>query len=184
MAGKDLVHCGRVIKPHGLKGELRVFWHADSPVHISQLPRLYLRRKNSGPRAFNIRSSREHQGAVLVFLENISGRDQAEGWRDADIFISARYLPPKGKKQPDSPEPGFSVFLPGGHLLGTLEAIACYSGSPVWTIITPHGAEILFPGDECFIMQTFPDVKKVVVDPPQGLLEICITNPPEPDSET
>lgn len=180
MAGKELVHCGRVIKPHGLKGELRVFWFADSPVHISQLPRLYLRRKNSGPRAFNIQSSREHQGSVLVFLENISGRDQAEYWRHADIMVSARYLPPENSQTSNIPEPGFSVFLPGGDLLGSLEDITDYKGSPVWTIITPQGAEILFPGAECFIQKIEPDQQKVVVNPPQGLLEICITTPGEP----
>ena len=173
MAFENLIHCGRVLKPHGLKGELCTLWFADSPLLLTGLPRLYLKLSGFSPRAFNIVSWRKHQGKYLVFLDKINGRDQAEKWHGAEILVHPEHMP----EPPDGETYFFelldsSVYLSGDNYLGRLEEIIDNKGSEVWRIMTPDGQEVLFPVNEQFILNIDTTNKKIVVDPPEGLLEI------------
>ena len=173
MVPQNLIHCGRVLKPHGLKGELCTLWFADSPLLLSNLPRLYLKQAGSAPWRFKIASWRKHHGRYLVFLDMISGRDQAEKWSGAEILVDRKYIP--------EPEDGAAyvfellesrVFLASGVFLGRIEEIFDNKGSEVWRIMTPEGQEVLFPAHDEFILEVDTDGRKVVIDPPEGLLEI------------
>ncbi len=173
MALPNLIHCGRVLKPHGLKGEVCTLWFADSPLLLSGLTRLYLRQGRKAPRAFNILSWRKHRNRYLVVLDKISGRDQAEEWHGADIFVSARKFPRSDQDETYIFELlESSVFLPGDIFLGVLKDIADNQGSEVWKIITHDHQEVLFPANQQFIISVDTDRKIIVIDPPEGLIEI------------
>jgi 16S rRNA processing protein RimM len=170
---QNLIHCGRVLKPHGLKGELCTVWFADSPLLLSGLTRLYLKSSDSAPRAFRISAWRRHKGRYLVFLDTVAGRDQAEKWSGAEILVDRKYIPESGDGKAYVYELLESrVFLPGGAFLGLLEEIFDNKGSEVWRIMTQDGLEVLFPVNNEFILDIDPDNKKIVIDPPEGLLEI------------
>jgi 16S rRNA processing protein RimM len=177
MALQNLIHCGRVLKPHGLKGELCTLWFSDSPLLLTGLRRVYLKNPGSSPRAFNILSWRTHHGKYLVCLDKITGRDLAEKWQGAEIFVQQQYLP-----QLDGNDTYLfellksEVFLAGDTYLGTLEQIFEARGSEVWQIITSEGREVLFPVNQQFIIDIDTDNKKIVIDPPEGLLEIYGVN--------
>ena len=74
----ELVPLGRVLKPHGLKGEFCVEIYADSPFILEGLNRLYLQLPGKKPRATALLSWRVHQGRALLLVERSTGRDQAE----------------------------------------------------------------------------------------------------------
>ena len=173
MVLQNLIHCGRVLKPHGLRGEICTLWFADSPLLLSNLPRLYLKLSGSSPKAFNILSWRRHRERYLVFLDGIAGRDQAEKWQGAEIHVSPKYLPEPGEDETYLFELLESrVYLAGDVHLGRLEEIFDHKGSEVWRIMTPDDREVLFPVNEQFILNIDTDNKKIVIDPPEGLLEI------------
>ncbi len=178
MAFQNLIHCGRVLKPHGLKGELCTLWFADSPLLLTGLPRLYLKLSGSVPKAFDIMSWRKHQGKYLVCLDRITGRDLAEQWQGSEILVSRKYIPEPGEDETYIFELLSSrVFLAGDIYLGRLEEVFDNKGSEVWRIMTPDGQEVLFPVNEQFISSIDTDNKKIVIDPPEGLLEIYGVDP-------
>ncbi len=178
MALQNLIHCGRVLKPHGLKGELCTIWFTDSPLLLSGLPRLYLRLAGSRPKAFNVLSWREHGGKYLVFLDSISGRDLAEKWQGAEILVSSRHVPKLESHQSYFFQLISSrVFLTGDVYLGVLENIFDYKGNEVWRILTSQGAEVLFPVHQGFIQSVDTDNRIIVIEPPDGLLEIYGVDP-------
>lgn len=170
---QNLIHCGRVLKPHGLKGELCTLWFADSPLLLTGLPRLHLKVAGLAPKAFNIVSWRRHQKKFLVILEGITGRDQAEKWQGAEIHVSSRYIP-----GPDTDETYLfeilesRIFLTGNIYLGRLKQVFEHKGSEVWQIMTADNQEVLFPVNEQFVININTRDRKIVINPPEGLLEI------------
>ncbi len=177
MVLQNLIHCGRVLKPHGLKGELCTLWFADSPLLFTGLPRLYLKAPGFSTKAFNIVSWRKHRGNYLVFLDKITGRDLAEKWQGAEIYVPQKYMPAIEDDETYVFELLESrVFIAGDIYLGMLHEIFDTKGSEVWRIMTPEGQEVLFPFNEQFIVDIDMDNKKIVIDPPEGLLEIYGVN--------
>ncbi|GAB1410256.1 ribosome maturation factor RimM [Desulfovibrionales bacterium] len=168
-----LVELGRVEKPHGLKGELCITLFADSPLIFADLTRIYLRQEGKKPRACAVLAAREHQGRALVFVDRCQGRDQAEFWRGALVLARERDLPPV-ESDPFCLDDllGLAVRHVTGADLGTLEDIQDIAGQVIWCIHDEKGCEILLPAVDEFIVDIDVDAGVIVVDPPEGLVEL------------
>ncbi|WP_045211947.1 ribosome maturation factor RimM [Desulfonatronovibrio magnus] len=173
MALKDLIVCGKVVKPHGLKGEIQTLWFGNSPLLLDKVPGIYLRKTGARPVQFKVSSWRRHQSRILLILDRLSGRDVAESWRGADILIDPIHLP-----EPDNEElyvyqlTGCSVWLPEEKYIGVLEEVMDNKGSEVWRITTADHLEVLFPAHDQFIVSIDTHKRKIIIKPPEGLLEI------------
>jgi 16S rRNA processing protein RimM len=175
MASKNLVSCGKVLKPHGLKGELCIALYADSPFFLDSIERLYLQKEGQRPKPFRLLSRRPHQNKILVFFENIIGRDQAEEWRGAEVLVRERDLPPKEEGDVYLYELLDSrVYLSDGAYLGILQDVQFHNGSEIWVIMTDNEEEVLFPANEEFVEDVDLTQKRIVISPPEGLLDIYL----------
>lgn len=174
-ATKNLILLGEVVKPHGIKGELCIVWHADSPLILDDLSRVYLRIPGERPQAFKPLEWREHKKKVLLFLGEISGRDQAEGWRGAELLMSSEDLPPIQEHEVYLHElTGCAVFLPDGTRLGRIQGFLRSQDNEVWSIVNDQEQEILFPAQDEFILALDPENQNIVIDPPEGLLDLYL----------
>lgn len=81
MDPSDLVQVGRVVKPHGLRGEVVVEAMTDVPERFA--PGVDLRVDGQ---VRTVVASRPHQGRVLVLFDGVSDRGDAEGLRNAEIL--------------------------------------------------------------------------------------------------
>ncbi|AGW14835.1 ribosome maturation factor RimM [Megalodesulfovibrio gigas] len=170
---------GRVLKPHGVRGELKCACHAEDVEAFVALERVWLARGQAAPRAFAVRKVRMASPAeqvVLLLLEGIADRTQAEAWRDADILVDAADLPP-----PDDDEVyiedllGAAVLLADGTPLGIFEhLLETAEEYDVWAIRSPGGQEILFPAHEDFLVEVDAATQRIVIDPPPGLVDIYL----------
>ena len=188
MADTELVSIAKVVKPHGLKGELSVIWHADAPFLLDEVPLVLLQakapegRRIRRPKRFRVKSWRPHQERLLVILEGIDGRDQAQAWAGADMLVRARDLP-----EPDEDElflwqlEGLKVYLAiqgkenGEEYLGDiLEIMTPQPEQEVWVIRTPDDTEVLIPAHEDTVLSVDLKQGTALVDPPPGLLDIYL----------
>ncbi|MFW6235974.1 MAG: ribosome maturation factor RimM [Desulfovibrionales bacterium] len=175
---------GRVVRPHGLKGEVRIHSYADSPFVFEEVPALFLQKEGARPKRVHLVSMRHHHRGLLLKFEEIQGLDQAETWRGSMIMARYRDLPaldPEDILYVDLI--GRRVFLEDGSLLGVIEQIQDNAGQEVWTIRGSGGDEILFPAVESFILRCEKDEGEVRIDPPPGLLELYIPSSPSPGGE-
>jgi 16S rRNA processing protein RimM len=81
---------GRILRPHGLKGELRVEIKTDYPERFATHKRLYLgytRWPSSTYVPYRLQGHRFHKGAVLLRLEGIDDRTQAEAFREQWVWV-------------------------------------------------------------------------------------------------
>ena len=80
----DLLEVGRIVRAHGLRGEVLVDLVSDRVERVA--PGSVLR----SPRGdLVVRSSRPHQQKWLVVFEGIDGRDAAEAWRGVVLSAEA-----------------------------------------------------------------------------------------------
>lgn len=188
-AGDDrrgLVAVARVAKAHGIRGELGVEIHADSPLLFAPGATIYLAkplgpgRGDARPRPCVVVNAREHNGRLVLALEGVADRNAAEALRGAELFVSEADLPP-----PDEGEEylhkllGARVLLAGGAQVGVFEAILDTPAQLTFVIRSPEGAEILFPAVPEFILGLDAEAGEIVIDPPPGLLELYLNAPPD-----
>jgi 16S rRNA processing protein RimM len=173
MAKKGFVPVGKVIKTHGLKGELCIAWYADSPFLCESLPRIYLKAEGRHPRQQRILNLRPHTKGQLVRLDSIPGRDVARQWIGAEVWVRRRDVPDWAQKALRRLEfLGLAVYLQSGEYLGRIDSVDGQTGQEIWTIRTCVDQEILLPAVPEFVCRVEPDQGMAVVSPPPGLLEL------------
>lgn len=189
---RGLVAVGTVIKPHGIRGELCVESHADSPLLFAAGRTLLLAAASKGgwgrPRPYAVSACREHQGRLLLTLKGVADRDAAEALRGLEILVPAAELP-----EPDEGEVylheliGARAELADGTPVGTFEGIlggrdgggGTLAEYDTWIIATPEGREILLPAVPEFLLELDPGQGLIRIDPPPGLLELYLAPEPE-----
>ncbi|WP_035074892.1 ribosome maturation factor RimM [Maridesulfovibrio zosterae] len=164
-----------VVKSHGLRGEVCIDSHADSPLLFDEVPCLYLAKKGQKPRRFVVQSSRRHKGRILVTFKGIDGRDQADALRGMEVMVREADLPQVEDDEVYMHElEGMSVELDDSTVIGTISNFILAPGQETWVITASDGKEILFPAVEEFVLSVDLDAEKVVIDPPEGLLDLYL----------
>lgn len=164
---------GKVLKAHGLKGELCVQHYTDSPLLFHDFQKVYLSFPGRKAKSYPVANVRFNREKPLLLLHGIQGRDQAQDCRQAEIWIRRKDLP---GYDPDvvliEDLTGLMVYGSDECFLGTIRAIHNYKGQEIWVIVHPLGAEILFPAVDQFVLELNVQEGFATIAPPPGLLEL------------
>jgi 16S rRNA processing protein RimM len=171
-----LVPVGKVLRPHGLKGELCIAIYADSPFLLDGVLRIYLQQEGHKPKPFTVQAWQPHGNRIILRLDRFEGmREKALAWTGAEILVRSRDLPPLTEGEYFCHQlVGCEVYLEHGEHLGRLEGIQSFSGREVWTILTPSDREILFPAENDFVCSIDLKAGRIVIAPPEGLLDVYL----------
>jgi 16S rRNA processing protein RimM len=184
MGQTGLVLVGGVAKAHGIRGEIRIVSHAESPSLFGRVPALFLRDGSRPPRSFGVRSWREHQGDVLLILEGIDDRDKAEALRGREVLVREEDLPDLDEGEHYLYQMlGCRVILEDGTEVGVLENFFENGDQDTWIIVNGAGTEILLPAVPEFVLDVDLDAEVITIDPPEGLLDLYL-NPEPPKKKT
>lgn len=174
-AASDLVVVGRVAKPHGIRGELCMDCHAESPLLFKGLKHVWLAEPGKRPLRLELASSRPHQGRVLLILKAIPDRTAAEGLRGMDVLVREADLPELDDDEFYMHEIlGFAVEDESGADLGVLDNFLENAEQFTWVIKHPSGREIMLPAVDAFVVDINAEAGRIVVAPPEGLLDIYL----------
>ncbi|MFI3271716.1 MAG: ribosome maturation factor RimM [Pseudomonadota bacterium] len=176
MASSKLIEIGLLTRAHGLRGEVCVDYYADSPSLLLG-PQLYMKTGKQPPRLIKVEAVRAHKGRPLLLIEGIKDRTAAEGLRGRTLLIPEDHLPRESEEDVYFFElEGLSVILDDtDEVLGILESIDTPADQEVWVIRTPDGKEVLFPAADPFIGDVDLDAGTVRIMPPEGLLDIYLS---------
>lgn len=167
----SLLRMGRAGRAHGIKGEIGVDWRGEFTPEPGD--EIYLQAGDGKPRPMRILSRRIHKDRLLLGLEGIDDRSKAESLTGMTILVSRDAIPPPEEDEAFAEDlPGCDVYLPDGSFLGKLDGVDFPAGQMIWTIMDSANSEILFPADPGFINSLDMENRRVVIDPPPGLLEI------------
>ncbi|GAA4262140.1 ribosome maturation factor RimM [Dietzia aurantiaca] len=169
---------GRVVKSHGVRGELVVEVRTDSPEERfapgSRLVGRTGRGNSTADRDVTIEAARSHSGRLLVRLEGVGDRDTADALRGMLLLVDSGALP-----DPQDPDEfhdhqlvGLRVVDTSGDRLGEVVEIVHTAAGELLNIRLADGSDALVP----FVTEMVPEVDLAggtcVIDPPEGLLEL------------
>jgi 16S rRNA processing protein RimM len=164
---------GRVVKAHGLRGELVVEPRTDN-VEARFAPGAVLSVRGRGRAAgvITIVAARRHGDRLLVTVEESGDRDAAEALRSAELTAPALAEAPEDPDEfHDHQLEGLAVVLADGTAVGTVTAVQHGAGGELLAVERTEGGELLVP----FVAAIVPEVDvaggRLVLDPPDGLLD-------------
>jgi 16S rRNA processing protein RimM len=172
----DLV-VGRVVKAHGVGGELLVEVRTDDPdSRFAAGSTLRGKPTRGGPSGeYTVESVREHGGRLLVRLAGVAGRDAADAMRGVVFLIDSGELPPIDDPDEfyDHQLEGLRVRTADGRDLGTVAEVLHTAAGELLAIRREDGTgEVLVPFVSAIVTSVSLADNVIEIDPPDGLLEI------------
>ncbi len=173
---ENLIQVGKVKDAHGLKGELYILLFAKEATWIKKLKKFTLSHENAFGKTermtLTIRSTRVHKDGLLVVTPEVTDRTQAEKLKNYSFEIPKNLLVAAKGETPYLIElMGFEVIVQG-QLLGSIHSFASNSYQDLLVVESEtHFYEI--PYVEAFVEKTDFKLKKILMDVPEGLLELC-----------
>lgn len=195
----DLVEIGKIVKPQGVRGEIKVVRWVDDLFDFSGCGEVFLLSATetsppgfrADPRRCLLLKVRDQGEAVIVLLAGVENRDQAEKLRDLVVAIPALRLPSLAAGEIYWCQlAGMVVRLENGRELGWVDSLLPTAGHSVLVIVDKEGREYLVPvHDEFMQVQTsrIPTAlardgqaqadgaaqsRWLLLTPPPGLLEL------------
>ncbi len=174
MPGDDLVVIGEVTRPHGVRGDVRVLLQTDRPERFDGLRECVLWDPATDARTpARIRAARR-QGNDVILL-SLAGYDTPEAAR---VLMGRLIALPRAQAVPAPPGhaypwqlAGCRVELEDGRVVGELRGIEPSPAHDLWVVRGPE-REHLIPAVPEIVLEVDLDAKRVVIRPPEGLLEI------------
>ncbi len=167
----EQVLVGRIVKPHGIRGEVVVVVLSDVPDRFAPGTVHTVR-----DRSLVVTTSRPHQGRLLVAFEGIGDRTAAEALRGAEL-----YAPPADVSESETyyahELAGMQVVHADGTDLGTvvdLIDLPPAAGYDLLEVERADGTRWLLPAVDEYVEVAVDEAgseRLVLVDPPEGLVE-------------
>jgi 16S rRNA processing protein RimM len=85
---------GKVARPFGIKGEIRIHPYNPFSETFPHLRSLFLRQPDGSLVEYIIENVRPHQNFFLVRLQGVNDRDQAASLRDREVLVKKEQLKP------------------------------------------------------------------------------------------
>ncbi len=162
---------GRVVKPHGIRGEASVEVLTDFPDRFRPGRALGACKPSGEVSPLRIASMRVHGKRLLLRFEGLATPEEVDALRGADLCA----LP---GDEPERPEgyvfrheaAGLAAVSPEGRPLGTVRDLVDAAGRPLLVLETPRGLREV-PFSRPIVVAVDLAARRIVLDPPAGLLD-------------
>lgn len=171
-----LLLMGRILKAHGVRGEVKVIPETDDPTRFEALETVYLGPGPDDVRAFALEGVRYQTTAkgplVMVRLRGIDDRDQADALRRLKVYADEADLPPLGEDEVYLHDlVGLDVVTEGGVEVGQIREVLELPAQPVYVVARPGRPDVMVPAVEAFVAAIEMEARRVVIRPIEGLLD-------------
>jgi 16S rRNA processing protein RimM len=187
-AAEARVCVGAIAAAHGIKGEVKIKSFTADPLAVGAYGPL---SDETGARQFRLSSLRAPGGAagesvVIARIDGVSDRNAAEALRGLRLYVPRAALPPADPDEYYHHDLiGLTAVLISGERLGTVRAVDNFGAGDLLDIARDDGSSVVVPFTNAVVPTVDVAAGKVVVDPPEGLLDKPDDSKPgsEPDGE-
>ena len=171
--GPPFLLLGEVLRPHGLRGELRIRLWTDYPERIEGLEQVHLATGVHGrdARSYAVQHMRRHQRYGLLKLDGVDDRNAADLLRELKVLVAM------GDAVPLEEEEfylfqliGMRVLTTAGCALGVIRDIIETGANDVYIVDSPEHGEVLLPATAETVLETNIAGGYLRVSLPEGLL--------------
>ncbi len=159
---------GRIGRAHGVLGEATVQVQTDDPdLRFKVGAKLIL----DNGKDLTIRSARWHNQILLLAFDGVVDRNQIEELRDQMISAEVDITSLSPGEYHYQQLLGCQVFLQSDELIGEVDEIVKLPSQDLLSV-AKNGKKVLIPMVKKIIISIDILTKKIVVDPPEGLLDV------------
>lgn len=173
-AAEARVCVGAIAAAHGIKGEVKIKAFTADPLGVGAYGPV---SDEAGARQFRLSHLRAPGGAagesvVIARIEGVTDRNGAEALRGLRLYVPRASLP---AAEPDEYYHhdliGLTAVLVSGERLGTVRAVDNFGAGDLLDIARDDGGSVVVPFTHAVVPMVDLAAGKVVVDPPEGLLD-------------
>jgi 16S rRNA processing protein RimM len=167
-----LLCVGRIGRAHGVRGEVLVALRTDDPAdRFAVGSRLGTDPAERGP--LQVRTVRAQSGGLVVSFDGIDDRTAAEDLRGTLLVVDSADLPPIGDPEEfrDAELIGLVAHRSSGEPIGAVVDVL-HPGASDLLVLQVGDGEVLVPFVRAFVPTVDVAAGRLVVDPPEGLLEL------------
>jgi 16S rRNA processing protein RimM len=170
---KDFVLIGKIIKSHGLKGEVKVYSYSGSPENFQKYTDLIVSDHKSGAcGSFSVKQARVQGGNAILLFEGVGSRNEADILAGREVWLAKSDFPPLGPNEYYWFElEGMEVVTDDGKELGTVTSIFNNKAQDV-LVVTGGEREYLIPVTKEIIRHRDGKQRILVISPVNGLLDL------------
>ncbi|MCJ7685053.1 MAG: ribosome maturation factor RimM [Desulfobacteraceae bacterium] len=166
-----LLFLGKVIRPHGLEGLLRVWSYAPSEASLIDAEEIYLRPVSGKLHGYRLLSVRPHKNILLMNLEGVNSIDQAGEFRGAEVLAKYEAITREEGEYFWHELIGLKVFLDTGDYLGAISRIIPAGSNEIYVVGTGEKA-IFLPATYEVVKEIDLEKGKMTISAMEGLLDL------------
>ena len=172
----QFVAIARIVKPQGRRGEVAAEILTDFPERFEALKQAFLENPGAAPDPVAVEECWAHKGRIVLKLSGIDSIDAADRLRSRHVLI------PREERREPGPQQHYLSDLIGCAVVilragtevavGEVVDVQATGGTDLVHVKRPDGQEVLIPLAEAICLQIDTDAKRILIDPPEGLLEL------------
>jgi 16S rRNA processing protein RimM len=174
MRKEDCFYLGKIAKKFSFKGEVLVYLDTDEPELYENVESVFVEfNKNLVP--FFIENSSLHKNDFLrVQFEDVDTEEEADSILNCDVYLPLSMLPKlEGNQFYFHEVIGFEIEDKRLGVFGKIVSINDTTAQPLFEVVNGE-VEMLIPMVDHFLVKIDRENKKVVMDLPEGLVEMYL----------
>ncbi|MDN3678135.1 ribosome maturation factor RimM [Flavobacterium paronense] len=174
MRKEDCFYLGKIAKKFSFKGEVLLYLDTDEPELYENMESVFVEfNKNLVP--FFIENSSLHKNDFLrVQFEDVDSEEEADSILNCDVYLPLSILPKlSGNKFYFHEVIGFEIEDKRLGVFGKIVSINDTTAQPLFEVLNGN-VELLIPMIDHFLVEIDRKNKKVVMDLPEGLIEMYL----------
>jgi len=174
MQKEDCFYLGKIVKKYSFKGELLVKLDTDDPIIYTKMESVFI-DKNKNLIPFFIERSSLHKSTLLrVKFEDIDSEEDADKLLKSELYLPLEFLPQlTGNKFYYHEIFGFEAEDLSFGLIGIIKGVNDSTNQAILEI-DRNVSEILIPLIDDFIKSVDREQKKIILEVPEGLIDIYL----------
>lgn len=171
----DLLLVGRVARAHGNKGQVIVNPETDFPEERFAAGHVLVVEQQGRVVERRIASVRFHQGRPVLGLEGVATMDDADALAGAELKVPAAGLAPLPEQTYYRHDlVGCEVRTAAGAVVGKVSGVEGPLERSLLVVASARG-EVMIPMIDGIVAGVDVGKKQIVVDPPDGLIDVNLT---------
>lgn len=170
MKKADLVLVGKIVRSQGRDGRLKLRLYEKTRTRFSW-SKVYLRGR-LGFEEFKVESLDLDRNSYFLRLRGVDTLARADALAGLELFVEESGFPPLEKGRFYLFQlVGSRVVKRDGSEVGSVSTILPAGGSDI-LVVAREGRELFVPFTEAICVEVDPEARVIVIDPPDGLLEL------------
>ena len=150
---KEYLECGKVCSAHGVRGALKIEHWCDSPRVLANRKRVFFEEADGSYKELAVISASVSGNFVLMSLDKISTREDAQAEKNRVIYLHRSDIPVKRGAVLIADMIGLPVInIDTGRVYGTLSEVNDGVQYKLYTVKTESG-DVLLPGINEFVKE-------------------------------